>query len=167
MDTKISEFFQQFNREQMHRIWQAAKSGDLDILDDEEKQFAEIMLDHEEEYGDHFSFKIHSQDYHYDPDKDEVNPFLHITFHSIIENQIKEREPIEAFQFYNAMLGKKMDRHDVIHLLANVFTPFLFDVMKNHNEFNLELYLDILRKCKKSKPHKVWDDVEREIDRYF
>ena len=166
MDDNIRDLYQLANREHMLQIWQAAKAGNMDILDDEEKEFAEIMLQHEEEYGDHFSGKAHKPGYQYDPDK-EVNPFLHITFHSIIENQINLRKPIEVFQFYNAMIGKKMDPHDVIHLLASAFTPFLFDVMKYKNEFNIDGYREILRKCKRSRPDKVWDDIDREIERYF
>lgn len=166
MSNTIEELYGKINRENIGYIWQAVLSGNLDDLDDEQKQLAQIMLEHKEEYGDHFSFKIHGPDYRYDPDTEE-NPFLHITFHSIIENQLNQQEPIEAYQFYNAMLRKKMARHDVIHLLANVLIPFLFDVMKNKNEFNTELYREILRKCKNSKPDKVWDDIDREINKYF
>ena len=51
----------------------------------------------------------------------DVNPFLHITIHTVIENQLEARDPIEVLQFYNAMRKKKCSHHDTIHLIGAIF----------------------------------------------
>ena len=35
----------------MIKLWKMAKAGEIDQLSEEEKQLAQIMIDHEEEYG--------------------------------------------------------------------------------------------------------------------
>ena len=42
-DEMFSEL-RRLNREHMHMIWQVAKSGDLDVLDGEERRLAELTM---------------------------------------------------------------------------------------------------------------------------
>jgi hypothetical protein len=44
---------------------------------------------------------------HLDVPETEENPFLHITFHVVVENQLSAKDPIEVHQFYNSMRKKK------------------------------------------------------------
>jgi len=84
-----------------------------------------------------------------------VNPFLHVTLHAIAENQIQDRNPIEAFQFYNAMLRKKCSRHEAIHLLNIILVKFIFQILKEKKPFPLESYRKILKEYKSRRPEKI------------
>jgi len=139
----------------MHEIWERAKNDDFEGLKDEEKQLAKIMLQHEDEYFNQFEFSDVTNDHEYDPDTEE-NPFLHIYIHSIVENQLREKEPIEVFQFYNAMRNKKCSHHDTLHLIGAILLPLIFDVLKQQSAFDVESYRSLLKKYKKRKPEKIW-----------
>ncbi|NWF93462.1 MAG: DUF1841 family protein [Syntrophaceae bacterium] len=155
--------FQQANREHLHSIWQRARDGQLDGLSEEEKQIGKIMLDHSEEYFNQFEFADVLADREFNPES-EVNPFLHVTLHAIVEKQISDRDPMEAFQFYNAMLHNKCSRHEAIHLLMTIMIRFLFPVLKGRETFDLDGYRKFLRIYKTRKPDKIIALLENEPD---
>ncbi len=94
----VFEAFRRPNRENLHRIWQAARGGKLEDLEEEEQRLGKIMLQHSDEYFNQFEFADVLADREFDPET-EVNPFLHITLHAVIEKQLDQHDPIEAFQF--------------------------------------------------------------------
>ena len=150
-----------FQRERMHELWEKAKNNDLEDLDPEERHIAGIMLDHQDEFFNQFEYADLTHDHEYDPDS-EVNPFLHIYIHSAIETQLENKDPIEAFQFYNAMRNKKCSHHDVLHLIGAVFAPLMFNVLKNKRPFDLDTYIYLLKKYKTRKPEKLMDLLDNE-----
>lgn len=103
------------------------------------------------------------EDHEYDPDT-EVNPFLHIFFHAAVENQVTNRNPIEAYQFYNAMRRKKCSHHDAMHLIARILTPLVYDVIAEKKAFDLNTYKALLKKYKSRKPHKILKLLDNEND---
>jgi hypothetical protein len=133
----------------------------LDTLSDKDQSLARIMLEHEQ-YHNQFEMADLLHDHHYDIDS-EVNPFIHIIFHQIIENQLASREPIEVFQFYNAMRNNKVSRHETIHSIATIFSFLLHKVLKDPSEFDLEKYKSLLRRFKNKKPEKIMPALEREF----
>jgi tetratricopeptide (TPR) repeat protein len=120
------------------------------------------MLDHSDEYFNQFEFADALADHEYDPETG-VNPFLHVTLHAIAEKQIEDRNPIEAFQFYNAMLRNKCSRHEAIHLLNIILIKFIFQILKENKPFPLESYRKILKEYKSRNPKKInrlVDDIQ-------
>ena len=75
-----------------------------------------------------------------DPD-DEINPFMHITIHQIVETQIRTEKPPEVERVFQGLKDKGQDRHDAIHAIGAIFVEYLFDVLKNGNEFDQEKYV--------------------------
>jgi hypothetical protein len=73
---------------------------------------------------------------------------------------LEERDPIEVYQFYNAMLKKKCSHHEAIHLVATIFSYLLFYVLKDQVPFDLERYKSLLKKYKNQKPEKVYELLE-------
>ena len=142
------------NRRNFHEIWKKAQKGDLEGLDEEEQRMAKVMLNHSDEYFNQFEFADALADHEYSPET-EVNPFLHVTLHTVAEKQIEDRDPIEAFQFYNAMLRNKCSRHEAIHLLTTVLVKFLFETLKEKKPFPLDNYRKALNEYKSRKPEKV------------
>jgi hypothetical protein len=143
------------SRKHFHEIWKKAQAGDLEGLTEEEQRLAKIMLDHSDEYFNQFEFADAMADHEYDP-KSEVNPFLHVTLHAAAEKQVADRDPIEAFQFYNAMLKNKCSRHEAIHLLLNIMIKFLFQTLKEKVPFPLDSYRRALIEYKSRKPEKIY-----------
>jgi len=150
----IFEAFRKVNRENFHDIWKKAQNGELEDLTEEEQRLGKIMLDHSDEYFNQFEFADTLAEHEYNPET-EVNPFLHVTLHAIAEKQIQDRNPIEAFQFYNAMLRRKCSRHEAIHLLSVVLVKFIFETLKEKKPFPLENYCRVLSEYKSRKPEKI------------
>ena len=142
------------NREYIHKIWQVAKSGDLDVLDGEGRRLAEVLLEHQDEYFNQFEIADVLGDHQFDPES-ESDPFLHILFHAIVENQLETKDPVEAYQFYNAMKKIKVSHHDTIHLIGAILAPLLFNTMQQRRAFDLEKYKSLLKKLKGEKPDKI------------
>ena len=150
------------SREGYQAIWECAKKGDLHGLSSEDRKIAEIMLDHEE-YHNQFEIADLLSEHEYDPDR-EVNPFFHVTLHAIIQTQLENREPIEVFQFYNAMRKKKASHHEAMHLIGIVFTPLMFDILRGKKPFDLEEYRGRLKRLKALKPEKIFASVKNAED---
>ena len=154
MDDSVFETLRGINRKHFHEIWKKAQNGELQGLTEEEQRLGKIMLDHSDEYFNQFEFADALADHKYDP-KSEVNPFLHVTLHAITEKQVKDRNPIEAFQFCNAMLRNKCSRHEAIHLLNIILVKFIFQTLKDRTPFPLDSYRKILKEYKSRKPEKI------------
>jgi hypothetical protein len=154
MDDSVFGTLRGENRKHFHEIWKKAQSGELQDLTDEEQRLGKIMLDHSDEYFNQFEFADALADHEYDPETG-VNPFLHVTLHAIAEKQVQDRNPIEAFQFYNAMLRNKCSRHEAIHLLTIILVKFIFQTLKDKVPFPLDNYRKILKEYKSRKPEKI------------
>jgi hypothetical protein len=150
-----------WSREYMHQIWEKAKNNDLGDLDGEEKLYAKIMLEHEDEFFNEFEFADLTRDHEYDPET-ESDPFLHVFIHSIVETQLDEKSPIEAYQFYNAMQKKGCSSHDAIHLIGAILAPMIFEVVRDQEPFDLDTYVYLLRKYKTRKPNRILDLLDKE-----
>jgi len=144
------------SRNLMQRIWKKVKAGDIKDLSPEERRLGEIMLEHEDEFFNEFEFSDITADHAYEPET-EVNPFLHILIHSIVETQIEEKNPIEVVQFYKAMQKKGSSRHDTIHLIGTILAPVMFSVMQDKAPFDIATYRELLRKYKSKDPEEIMD----------
>ena len=161
MVDEIRKIMRQVTRERMYELWGHAKEKDFEDLDEEELRIAKIMADHEGEFYNQFEFADLTYDHEYDPDN-EYDPFLHITIHSIVENQLEQKNPIEAVQFYNAMRKKKYSHHDAIHLVGQILIYLIYDVMEKQRPFDLLTYQRLLKKYKTRNPEKYANLLEKE-----
>jgi len=154
MDDSLFSVLRGVNREHFHEIWKKARNDDFDDLDEEEQRLGRIMLDHSDEYFNQFEFADALAEHDYDPES-ESNPFLHVTLHAVTEKQVEDRNPIEAFQFYNAMRRNKCGRHEAFHLLGIILTKFIFEVLKEKTPFPLDRYRATLKQYKLRRPEKI------------
>jgi hypothetical protein len=167
MDKRFDDLLQKASRHHMHAIWQAAKNNAFDGMDDDEVQIANIMMEHKDQYYNEFEFADVLDDYKFDPESGETNPFLHIVFHGIIENQLRDKDPIETYQFFNAMRNKRANRHDAIHMLGSIFVYFLFPALKNLVPFDEDEYRRVLKILTIKKPEAVWAALDKGLDRFL
>ena len=166
MKNETIKELRKLNRERLHALWEIAKSGNLDVLSDEQKWLAKVMLDHEDEYFNQFEMADLTYDHEYDVDSEE-NPFLHITLHAAVERQLEAKDPIEVYQFYNFMRKKKISHHDTIHLIAAILAPLMFNVMRQRKEFDIDKYKSLLKKYKNKRPSKIYESMEKDSDSLF
>jgi len=118
------------------------------------------MLEHEE-FHNQFEIADVLSEHEYDPDE-ETNPFLRVTMHAIAETQLENRDPIEVYQFYNAMRKKKASHHDAVHLMGVVLVPLIWETLREQRAFDLEEYRSRLKNFKYVKPEKIFDLIEKE-----
>ncbi len=163
MNQKWADILRSLHREHMHAVWEKAKERKLDELDEDDKQIAMIMLDHAADFHNQFEFADVTKEHEFSPE-DEVNPFMHICLHLIVENQLAERNPPEVFQFYNAMMKKKCSRHEALHLIANILFPMIFQVQRLQKPFDLDRYRTLLKKMKNHAPEEIAEAVESELN---
>ena len=162
MTHDVTKELRKMTRKHHHALWEIAKSGKLDSLSGEEKWLAKAMLEHQDEYFNEFEMADLTYDYEYDLDS-EVNPFLHVILHSAVERQLEAKDPIEAYQFYNSFRKKKVSHHETIHFIASVFAPFMFKVMQEGNEFDLDKYRLLLKKYKTKRPDMIYESMEKDV----
>jgi Domain of unknown function (DUF1841) len=131
------------NRQRYYNIWQQYKANEP--LEGEEKVIAELMALHKDWY--HF---WESTDFErtFNPETDEFNPFLHITFDTIIMNQINNKEPEQTRFSYNKLTARGDSHLGAIHKIAAVFTEEFFPVIKYQKEFNNKRYVRRLKELK-------------------
>lgn len=161
MDEEVRKILKRDNREHLFALWGRAKEGNYDGLTEEEERIARIMLDHQDEFYNQFEFADLTYDHEYNPDT-EYDPFLHIVIHSTIEAQLEQRDPVEAYQFYNAVRKKKYSHHDTIHFIGQIFIGLLFEVFEYKRPFDLATYRKLLKKYKTRDPQKLMDLLEND-----
>ena len=109
----------------------------------EDQLLAFIMREHEE-FHTYWENIEEFMDYEFDPDS-EVNPFMHVMLHQMVEQQIRNESPPEVEKVFQRLKDGGMDRHGAIHLIGSVLVENLFDVVKNGQEFQMDRYLSELR----------------------
>lgn len=62
---------------------------------------------------------------------DGIDPNLHVALHEIVAAQLWDDDPPEAWQAAQRLLGAGMERHDVLHALANVLARHLHRGLAN------------------------------------
>ena len=163
----MGEHFEDMDREEnrklFHMLWERAKTEDYSGLDDEQRRIAEALKLHADEFHNVFEFSDVVPEREFDPEEDEVNPFLHISMHAAVQAQLEARDPIEAFQFYNAMRKKKCSHHDSLHMIAAIMAPLMFRTMKSLMPFDNNRYAALLKKYKSRNPEKIPDLLDAEF----
>jgi len=149
------------HREYFCRIWSGAKEGKIEAFTSEERKLVSIMFEHPE-YRRQFEMIDSVGDHGIDP-APEANPFIHVAMHSVIENQLASKKPIEVYQFYLALRKKKLNHHDALHLLMAIMAPLIFKVVRSHEAFDEGYYVRLLRKFMEKKPEKIWKALEQEF----
>jgi len=149
------------HREYFCRIWSGAKEGKIEAFTSEERKLVSIMFEHPE-YRRQFEMIDSVGDHEIDP-APEANPFIHVAMHSVIENQLASKKPIEVYQFYLALRKRKLDHHDAVHLLMAILAPLIFRVLHSKETFDEGRYVRLLRKYMEKKPEKIWKALEQEF----
>jgi hypothetical protein len=148
-------------RQNIHRIWSMVQSGRRDELSDADNNLAEILMEHEE-YGDHFENTDILDGREYEAGA-AFNPFLHISTHRMVEDQLLADSPVEAALFCETMEGRGFSRHEVIHFIIMILLHVMYASSSDKRPFDAPRYKRLLTKCKNAEP----SEMERIIEEDF
>ena len=127
-------------RKQFILTWQKAQQGGpLSAL---EQQVARVIQDHPE-YHDAMHPDYIDKDYL--PEQGQTNPFLHMSLHLTVRDQIQTNQPVGIATIYQQLLQHYQDPHDVEHHLLEALMEILWLAQKNHILPDEQAYLDLLR----------------------
>jgi hypothetical protein len=103
------------------------------------------MLDHPE-YSDYWARAAELGDR--DVMVDGVNPFLHVSLHSVIERQLAEHNPVETEQAIFRLTRAGLDRHMAMHRIASLLAELISETVHGRGAQDIETYRRRLRALK-------------------
>jgi len=114
-------------RRRIHDLWNRIEAKTE--LSDDDKRLADILLDHEEYYAFWKGKK---------PDGAAIglDPYLHVSLHLAVENQIVEQDPRQVMRYMLRRTGENIPRHEVMHEIVSVFSEYLLDALRYQRQFN-------------------------------
>jgi hypothetical protein len=71
---------------------------------------------------------------------DGVNPRLHLALHEIVANQLWDGEPAEAWPAALRLFAAGVDRHDVLHALADVAARHVWTAVQERRPYDAAAY---------------------------
>jgi hypothetical protein len=140
-------------RQTVHRIWKSVKSGRVDELSGKENRLAIIIMDHEE-YRDHFENTDILDGCEYEAGM-KFNPFVHISTHQMVEDQLSSNSPIETVLFCEAMEDKGMSRHEAVHFIMMILIRVITASAVSRQPFDAARYKRLLDACGQVEPSEV------------
>ena len=148
-------------RKTINKVWNMVKEDNLSILDQAEQKLSLIIMDHKE-YSDYFENKdlLDGREYKMG---EGLNPFLHISLHQMVEDQLALETPIEAILFCESLEMTGYSRHEAIHAIIMILIHLIYDAYKKEKPINEEQYKRLLVKCSKVKPSEIQSVVELEF----
>jgi hypothetical protein len=148
-------------RQNIHRIWSMVKSGRRDELSEADNYLAEILMEHEE-YSDHFENTDILDGREYEAGA-KFNPFLHISTHRMVEDQLLADSPVETAIFCEAMEAKGFSRHDAIHFIIMILLHVMYVSASSNRPFDATRYKRLLTKCKEAEPSEMEKVIEEDF----
>ena len=160
--SKINERLQRkFFRENIQRIWTMIKCGMSVELTEQDHKLALIIMNHKE-YREHFENIDILDGCEYEAGG-EVNPFLHISLHKMVEDQLSSNSPTEAVLLCEAMEDKGISHHDAIHYIMMILARIIYDSIVNKKSFDTDTYKRLLTICINVEPSKIEEVIERDF----
>jgi len=141
MEARLSrawnEIMGRSQRKRIQEVWHKVK--EKKELSPEDDRLAKILLEHRE-------YEKIWEEIPANPEKETqgVNPYLHVSLHLAIENQIAEENPRQVRRYLSRKLARGVDRHEIIHEIAAIFCESLFDTLKYQKPFDRMRYIQRL-----------------------
>jgi hypothetical protein len=148
-------------RQNVHRIWNMVRLGQYDELTEKESRLAEILTGHEE-YREHFENVDILDGREYEAGM-QFNPFLHISTHLMVEDQLAASQPIEAALFCEAMEDKGYAHHESVHFIIMILLHVMHASASGKIPFDAARYRRLLDKCAQVEPSAIERVIEEDF----
>jgi hypothetical protein len=76
---------------------------------------------------------------------DGVNPFVHVTIHQTVENQIADHAPPQTAETLEALVQAGYTRHEAIHAIGAIVANEIFEILRDNRPFDEESYVKALQ----------------------
>jgi hypothetical protein len=124
-------------REFLAKSWQKYTSNKP--LEPLEKQLVSIIEIHPEYHN-----LIDNIESDYFPEQGEVNPFLHISLHLALRDQLSINHPKGVKEVYQKLSKQYKDSHEVEHLMMECIAEMIYISQKNNTAIDHESYLNCI-----------------------
>lgn len=135
------------DRGQMRRIfleaWRKAQAGE--VLQPMEALIADLVGQHPEYHGLFKDGEL-AQGKDFSPDLGETNPFLHLSLHISLKEQLGTDRPAGIRVEYQRLLKRWGDAHEVEHKLMECLAALLWQAQRNGQAPDEQSYLDCVRR---------------------
>lgn len=108
-------------------------------------QALQIMLLHPE-YHALLEQPETTADRDYTPESGVTNPFLHLSLHLAVEEQLSIDQPPGISAEFNRLLAAKGDRHDALHAMLDCLGEIIWAAQRNGQPPDTVAYLDCVRR---------------------
>lgn len=78
------------------------------------------------------------------PESGETNPFLHLSMHLSITEQLSINQPIGIRDAYDKLASKLDDEHAAQHVVMECLGQILWQAQRDKREPDSELYIDLI-----------------------
>jgi len=112
-------------------------------LEPMEKQIVSLLLDHPEYHN--LGENPDAIDKDFTPEHGELNPFLHLSLHLALREQVGTDRPKGIADVTRSLLLKHNDGHTVEHLMIECLGEFLWDAQRAKREPDEMAYLERLK----------------------
>jgi len=114
-------------------------------LSDLEKIAYSVILEHPE-YHEVLKNKEKYIDYQYLPEMGETNPFLHLSMHLTIHEQLSVNQPIGINELYKQMCLKFGDEHKASHEIIDCLGEMVHQAQRNNTAPDVNVYFACINK---------------------
>jgi hypothetical protein len=129
-------------RQQYFDVWnkmQAAK-----VLTPLEAQIAKVIEQHPEYHGV-FKDPENNLNKDYTPENGETNPFLHLSLHLSLRDQITTNRPQGIRALFESACQKTQDPLEAEHLLMDALVEMIWNMQKNQQAYSEDHYLELIK----------------------
>lgn len=144
--TKLFNMFASNDRKELRQfyfdIWQ--KYQTKQALEPLERQVLQIMLQHPE-YHKIFNEPDSYLHADYLPESGNTNPFLHLSLHQALLEQLSTDRPKGIQAIYAQLIQRAPELHEVEHRMMEVLAELLWESMQQQAPITDEIYLSRLK----------------------
>ena len=130
-------------REFFFGVWQKANAGN--VLTPLEAMARDVVLAHPE-YHEVLGNPERYREREWTPEGGETNPFLHLSVHLAIEEQLSIDQPPGIRSIVQALESKLGNAMDARHAVMDCLVEQVWQAQRNAKVFDNEAYLDCLRR---------------------
>ena len=109
-----------------------------------ESMTLDVILQHPEYHGV-LGDPERYRDREWKPEGGETNPFLHLSMHLAIEEQLSIDQPPGIREAVNALARRRDSEHDARHDVMECLAEVVWQAQRNARPFDNAAYLDCLR----------------------
>lgn len=129
----------QDHRQIFFEVWR--KQQNHEPLDPLEKKILSILIQHPEY---HFIFANPEKfiDTEYFPELGETNPYLHLSLHLTVLEQIQTNQPLGITALYQQTVAYFQDVHEAEHCIMDSLAKSLYELMRENKPFDEKAYFE-------------------------